>query len=110
MFSLSTDYEDFDAEVTDKKYEKEKEGKNKKTKNSKKLSKKKKKRNVISDSSDSSSVSDSDLPIINEVDEPVEILGEDVGTPEPKVQDTNIEPNRVRAKNTVYNTSHLTGW
>ena len=40
MFSLSTDYEDFDAEVTDIKYEKKKEGKTKKHGNSKKLSKK----------------------------------------------------------------------
>ena len=108
MFSLSTDYEDFDAEVTDIKYEKKKEGKTKKHGNSKKLSKKNKKRNAISDSSDSSSDCDSELPIV--VDEPSEILEEENSTPEPKVQDTNTEPNRVRAKNTVYNTSHLTGW
>ena len=110
LFSLSSDYEDFDAEKTDKKYEKEKVGKNKKTKNSKKLGKKKKKRNAISDSSDSGSGSDSHMPIINEVDEPVEVMEEEDSTPEPKVQETTIEPNRVRAKNTVYNTSHLTGW
>ena len=50
------------------------------------------------------------MPIINEVDEPVEVMEEEDSTPEPKVQETTIEPNRVRAKNTVYNTSHLTGW
>ena len=110
LFSLSTDYEDFDAEETDRKYEKEKQGKNKKTKNSMKLSKKKKKRNVISDSSDSSSDSDSHLHIV--VDEPLEKLEKEDSTPEPKVQDKNPElwVPWFRAKNTLYNTSRLTGW
>ena len=113
LFSLSSDYEDFDAEATDKKYEKLKEVKDKKTKNSKK----KKKNDAISDSFIPTLVSTLDpvpilvRPLMNEGDKPVFILDEDENTPKAESKEGQFkEPNKFRSKSTVYNKSPLTGW
>ena len=113
LFSLSSDYEDFDAEATDKKYEKLKEVKDKKTTNSKK----KRKNDAISDSFIPTLVSTLDpvpilvRPLMNEGDKPVFILDEDENTPKAESKEGQFkEPNKFRSKSTVYNKSPLTGW
>ena len=113
LFSLSSDYEDFDAEATDKKYEKLKEVKNKKTKNSKK----EKKNDAISDSFIPTLASTLDpvptlvRPLVNEGDKPVFILDEEENTPKAESKEGQFkEPNKFRSKSTVYNKSPLTGW
>ena len=113
LFSLSSDYEDFDAEATDRKYEKLKEVKNKKTKNSKK----EKKNDAISDSFIPTLASTLDpvptlvRPLVNEGDKPVFILDEEENTPKAESKEGQFkEPNKFRSKSTVYNKSPLTGW
>ena len=112
LFILSSDHEDFDAEKTDKKYEKLKQGKNKKTKDSKKN----KKNNAICDSYIPTLVSTLDpvptlVTLVNEGDKPVFILEEEENTPKAEPNTGQFkEPNRFCSKNTVYNKSPLTGW
>ena len=99
-FSLSFDDEDFDAEVTDERYEKVKNGKKSKINFSKKSSKPKK----------------SDLPDNESGESAEEEVGEELEKEEnitPTVMTnikTNMESPTFRSKSTVYNTSQLTGW
>ena len=128
MFSLSTDDEDYDAEKTDKKYEKEKEGKKskkvkicrkQKAKYSKKSIQKQKKNTKKSDLSDDDEgetlILDEDEEIQDgEEEEKVELKEVDTQEPFPNIHWSLREvlgpADRVRAKNSVYNKSNLTGW
>ena len=104
-FSLSFDDEDFDAEATDKMYEKIKDGEKRKTKNSMKSSKTKKKKDMINDLPDI----ETGESVEKEVGE--ELKKEENITPEAKENTgTNMESPTFRSKSTVYNTSQLTGW
>ena len=105
-FSLSSDYEDFDAEATDKKYEKQKQV------IMQKLSKKQNKKKANSALSDYEGFESGEEEEEeekeeeeNEKEEEIHIASEDVPN-----EGATIEAASFRSKNTVYNTSQLTGW
>ena len=123
LFTLSSDNEFFDAEETDRKYEKQKQGNKLKAKHCKKSSQKKKKQkeNIpLSDNEGGESEEEEGDNFLfsfssdDEVDDFVEEEEEEKEkeanhTPKPK---SNLGENkeRFRAKNTVFNKSRLTGW
>ena len=122
LFSLSTDDEDFDAEKTDKKYEKGKDKKSKKVKicrkqkakYSKKSIQKRKKNTKNSDLSNDEGDTVM-LDVEDEIEEEEKIELEEFDTPAPpnihwSLREVLGPCDRVRAKNTVYNKSNLTGW
>ena len=129
LFSLSTDDEDFDAEKTDKKYEKGKDKKSKKVKicrkqkakySKKSIQKQKKntKNRDLSDDEGETLILDEDEEIQEgeeeEEEEKVELKEVDTQEPFPNIHWSLREvlgpADRVRAKNSVYNKSNLTGW
>ena len=129
LFSLSTDDEDFDAEKTDKKYEKGKDKKSKKVKicrkqkakySKKSIQKRKKntKNGDLSDDEGETLILDEDEGIQEgeeeEEEEKVELKEVDTQEPFPNIHWSLREvlgpADRVRAKNSVYNKSNLTGW
>ena len=129
LFSLSTDDEDFDAEKTDKKYEKEKDKKSKKVKicrkqkakySKKSIQKRKKntKNGDLSDDEGETLILDVEDEIqeeeVEEEEEKVELKEVDTQEPFPNIHWSLREvlgpSDRVRAENSVYNKSNLTGW
>ena len=104
-FSLSFDDEDFDAEATDKMYEKIKDGEKRKTKHSMKSSKTKKKKEVINDLPDIETGESVEKEVGEELKKEKNITPEVIAN-----TGTNMESPTFRSKSTVYNTSQLTGW
>ena len=104
-FSLSSDYEDFDAEATDRKYEKQKQV------IMQKLSKKQNKQKA------NSALSDDEAFEFGEEEEEEEEKEEEekeeekhIATEDRQNKGATIEAASFRSKSTVYNTSQLTGW
>ena len=105
-FSLSSDYEDFDAEATDRKYEKQKQV------IMQKLSKKQNKKKANSALSDDEAFEfgeeeeeEEEEKVEEEKEEEKHIATEDVQN-----KGVSSEAASFRSKSTVYNTSQLTGW
>ena len=103
-FSLSSDYEDFDAEATDRKYEKQKQV------IMQKLSKKQNKKKANSALSDDEAFEFGEEEEEEEKEEEEKEEEKHIATEDVQNKEVSSEAASFRSKSTVYNTSQLTGW